>query len=720
MNEINIAQVALSIPVNTLFDYSVTKLAAPPLVGARVLVSVGSQKQIGIVVKLQPQSSHAKLKPILQVIDQEPIIDLNLIELCSWASNYYHKPIGEVLLGCLPKVIRSGKQPTCNPVVVYQLRTNQDFNVTGSKQQQLIQLLQQQVRLTKQQLLQHDFTTNTIDSLIKKNILQESELNDNIKTTADFLSLNSSQQAAVTTINSNLNSYQAYLLYGITGSGKTEVYLHCIRKQLQIQQQVLILVPEIGLTPQLYARIVERFGDHVGLIHSCVANNAKACAWLAAQQGKIEILIGTRSALFTPMPRLGLIIVDEEHDSSYKQSNRLRYHARDTAVRRASLLNIPIILGSATPSLTSLHNANTLQKYHLLTLPIRTNNRKLPTCSLLDVTNTKEQIAKPMLDAISQTLKNNHQVLLFLNRRGYAPVISCVNCKYCLICHNCDKYLTWHKQLQLMLCHSCLAKHHIPSQCPSCKLAELKYVGIGTEKLTEQLQQLFPKVLILRIDQDSTSKQNAFANMLTTINSNQPMILIGTQMLAKGHHFANVAMVGIFGVDDGLYSSDFNATEKMLQTITQVAGRAGRADIPGMVYLQTNNPNNQLLQDLVTNDYLTIANKLLLQRQQHKLPPFCYHGLLLMTDYHAQQVIKILQQIQTTLIAQLPSGVEVFGPIPAMIEKQQNRFNYHLVFTANNRKNLHLIITQAIVIVKTMKLKRSVKWAIDIDPIGLP
>ena len=507
------------------------------------------------------------------------------------------------------------------------------------------------------------------------------------------------------------------MLEGITGSGKTEVYLHLIDAALQRNKQILILVPEIGLTPQLIARFSERFQQALAVIHSGLNDTQRCQAWLAAKQQTSNIVLGTRSAVFTPMANLGLIIIDEEHDISFKQQEGFRYSARDLAVQRAHKGKLPILLGSATPSFESLHNA-IHSRYQWLKLTQRAGNASPPRMRLMDIRGQrmKECLSPQLLYEIKQRIDKNEQVLIFLNRRGYAPILICHDCGWNAECPRCDARMTLHLKAGHLRCHHCDTQRPIPNICPSCHHEELIPVGKGTERIDELLQQHFPETKIIRIDRDTTRRKGAMEALIEQIHEGNGQILIGTQMLAKGHHFPNVTLACIVDGDYGLFSSDFRATERMAQMIIQVAGRSGRANTPGDVLIQTHQPEHPLLTLLIQKGYNEFAVQSLQERQETLLPPYSYLSIIRAESVQPKQAITLLTQAKHSAEQLNLQHVDILGPTPAPMAKRAGRYRAQLLFASEQRAPLHHVMSHTLTWLQQSKEARKVRWSIDIDP----
>ena len=653
----SILRVAVPSPLWQSFDYLLPQKTQAVQPGVRLKVPFGQRKAVGVLLEVVAHSTVPmnRLKPIIEIIDEKSLIPSSLLKLYRWASDYYHYPIGEIILGSLPRLFRRGKTIICE----------------------------------------------TIETL-------------NQITSPPSLKLNVYQQSAVNQITAS-NHFQTFLLFGITGSGKTEVYLRCIEKLIQQQKQALVLVPEIGLTPQTLQRFRERFNIPIVVLHSDLTDKKRAQAWIMAKTGIAKIVIGTRSAIFTPLLNPGMVILDEEHDLSFKQQSGFRYSARDLAVMRGQFENIPVMLGSATPSLESLYNVRH-RRYRLLSLRSRAGNAALPKLTVVDLRQKKliAGLSKDLLISIEKHIKNNGQVLLFLNRRGYAPTLLCHGCGWMMHCDRCDTRLTLHYHPKRLYCHHCGATKKIPLICSQCQQQELIDVGFGTERLEATLQHHFPGYGIVRIDRDSTRTKNSMEEKLNLIHNRAVPILIGTQMVAKGHHFSHLTLVAIVDADSGLYNSDFRATERMGQLLTQVAGRAGRVDRQGEVLIQTHQSNNPLLTLLLKEGYEVFAQALLQERQLVQLPPFTHLTLLRAEAVKHNLPLDFLLRIKECMVNKLEKKVDLLGPVPAVMERKAGRYRYQLLFQSEHRKHLHHVLNKLILILANQRTK--VRWSLDIDP----
>ncbi|MBF0218522.1 MAG: primosomal protein N' [Gammaproteobacteria bacterium] len=734
-----ILHVAVPGPLRRLFDY-LPHVGHDPLTplqpGIRLRLPFGRSERIGILLgvdnysALEPQ----RLKPALALLENQPLLSPPLLQLLQWASRYYHHPIGEVCSTALPKRLRQGNAaiintPRCWTLSAAGAALSPDrlsrLQRQAPLQWQIFQQLQQSpTGLTPDRLkLYHPAPAATLKRLQTQGWIELAQRAPppaavTWNTTEPTLHANSEQQHAIATLIAGLGKFHTYLLDGITGSGKTEVYLQAVAAVLQRGGQTLLLVPEIGLTPQLVERFSQRFNTTIGLLHSALNDQERSDVWLRASRGEIAILIGTRSAIFTPLPRLGLIILDEEHDASFKQQDHFRYHARDVAIKRAQMESVPIILGSASPSLESLHNA-WQQRYTHLLLRQRAGGAVPPRIHTIDLRQQRlqEGLSATLLGAIGDHLERGGQVLIFLNRRGYAPLLLCHHCGWSFQCRHCDARLTLYHGQRDLRCHHCGSSQPRPEQCPECHSSELRPIGNGTERIELALNSAFPEVPVLRIDRDATRRKGALAEILAEIQQGQRQILIGTQMIAKGHHFPAVTLVGIINGDQGLYSVDFRAGERMAQQLIQVAGRAGRAERAGEVVIQTHAPDHPLLAPLLAHDYHRFARDALRERQAVGLPPFRHLALIRADATQASGAQTFLQEALGVL--QPAADVEIFGPLAAPMERRAGQHHYQLLLQARQRQPLHQLLEQKLDAIAQLKSARQVRWSLDIDPIEI-
>ena len=632
--------------------------------GIRLEVPFGKRSKIAFLIAISTESEYPieKLKPITRIIDDAPLLGCCDLKLLHWVANYYHHPIGEVMSAAFPVALRQGK-----------------------------------------------------DTIIKK----LPKISDN-KTKTSPLICNDAQQQAIDAISATLGEFNVFVLDGVTGSGKTEVYMQLIQTVLNRGQQILVLVPEITLTPQLQQRFEQRFSTHIAISHSKITDLQRKNAWLLMQSGVCSLLLGTRSALFTPLPNIGLIILDEEHDSSFKQQEGFRFSARDVAVMRGKLASVPVVLGSATPSLESLYNVK-LQRYQHLQLPERAGNALPPLVQILDIRQQKlqEGLSAKLVEEIAVTLAKNEQVLLFLNRRGFAPTLICDGCGWVARCVHCDANLVIHRHKNLLRCHHCGTEHQLVSICPACQSNDLTSLGLGTERLESVLTHLFPDKVVLRLDRDSTQKKGALDDFLAQIHAGDAHIILGTQLLAKGHHFPSVTLVAILDVDSGLFSTDFHSGEKLAQLIVQVSGRAGREQKQGKVLLQTRQPDHSLLVELLRDGYTKFAVLALAEREMAGLPPFSYQALLRAHAENEDMPIMFLQTVVELAQSLNVQNVQILGAIPAPMARRAGQYRFQLLFQHTNRTALHTLLKQLVPQISTLKLAAKVRWSIDVDPVDL-
>ncbi len=730
-----IARVALPVPLDKQFDYLIPSHLFP-VVGGRVAVPFGPKTQIGIVTALVSESDFPieQLKPIKHLIDLQPLWSKSLYQLLHWCSQFYQYPLGDTLFNALPSALRKGKEAEFQSLVEISLTPQgQDQLMAGVKKSAIKQAkalnLLQSGPLSIHALLDEEISHATIKALEEKNWIEKREKRPQIKAwshqdveTDQFKpKLNEEQAIAIAAVN-NHDGFGCFLLEGVTGSGKTEVYLNLIKPVLEQGKQALVLVPEIGLTPQTISRFEKRFNVGVDVVHSGLNDTERLNAWLSGRDKKAGIVIGTRSALLTPFANLGIIIVDEEHDSSYKQQDSLRYHARDVAIMRANKEGIPIVLGSATPALETLHNALN-GKYHHLVLAKRAGSAVPTTNKVLDVKGLylESGLSAPLIAEMRRHLNAGNQVMLFLNRRGFSPALMCHECGWIADCQRCDAYYTYHQNSREIRCHHCGSQKPVIHQCQGCGSTQLVTVGVGTEQLEHQLEQLFPDFKTIRIDRDSTRRKGSLAEALRAIRNNEYQILIGTQMLAKGHHFPNVTLVSLLDIDGSLYSSDFRASERLAQLFIQVAGRAGRESKPGEVILQTHHPEHALLHTLLNKSYHHFAVEALKERKIAALPPFSFLTLFRAEGTQSPIVEDFLRQVRLTLESHplFDEHCMVLGPTPAPLAKRAGKSRWQLLLQTGMRSQMQKILTSAKPAIQMLPNAKKVRWSIDIEPQDL-
>ncbi|SEO88766.1 primosomal protein N' [Aquisalimonas asiatica] len=726
MPDTTVVQVAVPAPMDQTLDYLPPAEGRLPAPGARVRVPFGRRQVVGVVTggSTRARIDGGRLKAITEILDSEPLIPDAVLKLGLWAAGYYHHPPGEVLTGMLPTPLRQGGRAARKPPEYWQLTADghacdRDRLARRARRQAavLARLAEQAEALPTAALadLEGDWRT-ALRKLAEQGLVERAAPSASPPTAAPT-ALNEDQQRAADAITDSLGSFSAHLLEGVTGSGKTEVYLAAMDAVLARGEQVLLLVPEIGLTPQLIERFSARVPGRIAVLHSALADGERQDAWLAAANGDVDVLIGTRSALFTPLPRAGLIIVDEEHDPSLKQQEGFRYNARDLAAVRARNGDFPLVLGSATPSLESLHNA-LAGRYRLLDLPRRAGAARPPRLELLDIRGQPLEagVSRPVLARMDRHLADGGQVLLFLNRRGYAPVLLCHDCGWVASCTRCDARLTWHQHAGRLRCHHCGHERPVNRHCEDCGSTDLRDVGQGTEKLEKALADRFPDTGIVRIDRDSTRRKGAMTDLLDRARHGDGRILLGTQMLAKGHDLPDISLVAILDCDQGLFGADFRAPERMAQLITQVSGRAGRRDRPGEVLLQTHHPEHPLLDTLLREGYGRVARTMLQQRRDAALPPHTHMALVRAEAVESRAPHAFLEEVRHSGERLAGDDVLLMGPVPAPMERRAGRYRAQLLIQAPTRAPLHALLTRLVPGLTELPGARRVRWSVDVDP----
>lgn len=716
------ARIALNRPLRRLFDYIVpTGLTLKP--GQRVKIPFGRQQAIGLVVETNITPPEGiTLKPIHSALENWPALPEETFQLLSWASDYYQHPLGECLFTALPPALRRG-QPAIEKSEDWWQACGGSATLPANahKQKDLLDWIAQRKQGAKSRdIVRAGFTRAQLRTLRDKELIravepiEEYTQGQKYNEAVAAPKLSTAQHEAACQLPTPENGFSASLLYGITGSGKTEIYLHYLKKNLSPQDQALVLVPEINLTPQTVARFQGYFGERILVWHSALNDSERLSAWLKIRNGEPVILIGTRSAVLLPFTGLKTLIVDEEHDSSYKQGEGFRYSGRDLAVYRAHLNRCPVILGSATPSLESYHNALG-GKYRLICLEERAGNALPPSISLLDIRSRPLEggLSRPALQALEQTLESGSQALVFVNRRGFAPVMMCFDCGHMVECPRCDTRLTYHRSDRAMRCHHCDYQAAATETCPKCKSEAFKPIGQGTEQTEDTLAAHFPDTPIVRVDRDSTQRKGSIQNILKQVNTGKPCILVGTQMLAKGHDFPNVTLVIVINADGGLFSVDFRAPEQLLQILLQVSGRAGRGTKIGKVVVQTCHSDHPLLRTLCNGRYLDMADQLLEEREAGQLPPFRAMAIFRAEADTMEQSLQILDRIKPLTNA---PGIETWGPLPALIARRADRHRAQLVLNTHNRLRLNKLLTGICQTLEQERPPKGAKWMIDVDP----
>ncbi|MBZ0330153.1 primosomal protein N' [Halomonas sp. ANAO-440] len=732
-----VLRVAIPTPLRRLFDYRPSQTPPPGgwQPGIRVRVTFGRRQMVGVVESCHQDSDLplAKLKAVEEWLDATPL-PADWLWLCRFTARYYQHSLGDTLHQAMPVLLRQGRPLAGRVREQWQAtdisRHKDDERLKRAPRQAelLAMLCQHPHGLPTQAILAQSFTREQLLALVEKGLIQRHETPvaaspqpaSSHLLAEPSLPLKQEQAAALAAIHERLDHFHPCLLHGVTGSGKTEVYLQLIEAVVNRGRQALLLVPEIGLTPQTLARFRQRFQVPVVALHSGLTDNERLDAWEAAASGRAPIVIGTRSAIFTPLSRPGVIIVDEEHDGSFKQQEGLRYHARDLAVARAHHHGIPLVLGTATPSLESLHHARS-GAYRHLRLTQRASRHAPARLELVDLRGRPRQggLIPPVLEAIQGTLDAGHQVLVFINRRGFAPTLACHACGWLADCDHCDARMTLHRQPPVLACHHCDKRRPIPGICPACGSGDLRPLGSGTERTEETLAALFPRVPVHRIDRDSTRRRDAFEAILSEVKRGEPCLLVGTQMLAKGHHLPHVTLVVVVNADAGLYASDFRALEHSAQLLIQVAGRAGRSSHPGRVLVQTLHDDDPHLRLLAETGYDALAEQLLAERHAAGLPPFRFLALLRLESPREEAANALASAASAALREWLQArgpGVDCLGPVPAPMERRQNRYHLQLMLASNKRSQLHEACAQLTAWLEAAPEARKARWSLDIDP----
>jgi primosomal protein N' (replication factor Y) len=727
----SVLRLAIPSPLRRYFDY------LPPCEmsgedihalqpGVRLRVPFGRREVTGYLLAVCTESEIplSAMRPVLEILDRSPLIDPQLLQLCHWAADYYHHPLGEVYSNLFPRRLREGKphQPQGAPGWRLTARGKglpQEALPGSPRQAQAIRMLRLTPVIENLELRNSGISSTVLRGLQDKNLIETCLISQRLQTfsTNQGLTLNTEQATALTALTAVGEGFSCHLLEGVTGSGKTEIYLQLIDDCLRRGHQALVLVPEIGLTPQTLARFQQRFAAHIAVLHSGLSDAQRYLAWEAARSGAAHIVIGTRSAIFTPLATVGLIIVDEEHDSSYKQQDGFRYSARDVAVKRAQIHGCPILLGSATPSLESIQNVLTGRyQHHQLTR--RASSGGMPDIKSLDVRRQELRagLSDALIAAVEETLHLEQQALLFLNRRGYAPTLQCHDCGWVAECHACDARLTIHRRRRRLRCHHCGDSSALPGQCPQCHSERLLAAGLGTEQTEEFLHTRFKHWPIYRVDSDSMQSKGTMQTLIEDINRGAPCILLGTQMLTKGHHFPAVSLVAVIDADALLFSADFRGEERMAQLLTQVAGRAGRAELPGRVLLQTHYPDHPALLAMLGSSYAEQARELLKRRHETGMPP-AGQLVVLRTDCpNAEYGEQCLQKLRERSTAYLPDGARLIGPLPSPMQRRAGKYRCQLLLTAPNRKTAQSAASVLVANAEELPARHGLKWSIDIDP----
>ena len=727
-----ILRVALDTPLRRLFDYLPPRESSATISpGMRVRVPFGRQQLVGVVHSLAATSElpAEKLKAALEVIDTEPVLDAQVMGLLEWAAQYYHHPLGQVVAAALPRMAREGAAARALTERWFATEAGVAAIPTlkrARRQLELLEALRAGDGLSSGQLAEkfNDWRS-PMRALVARGFVSSAESAEPAPQATDTAllrgtapPLSEEQVAAVAAIDAAHGHFVPFLLYGITGSGKTEVYLHAVEHALRRGRRALVLVPEIGLTPQLVGRFRERFAVPVAVLHSALTDTERLAAWRQCVSGEARIVLGTRSAVFAPVAELGVIVVDEEHDASFKQhESGFRYSARDLAILRAQRAGAPVVLGSATPSLETLQNVVS-GKFTRLSLPRRAGQAVPPRAAFIDLREhaVRQGISTPALEAMQRHLADDGQVLVFINRRGYSPTLACSACGWIAPCRDCDARLTVHLGAARLRCHHCGADAPLPQSCPQCGYA-VKHVGQGTERVEETLAKLFPGVALARLDRDVVRKRGDMEAVVSRIATGAARILVGTQMVTKGHDFPSVTLVVVLNADQGLFSTDFRAPERVAQTIIQVAGRAGRGTKPGEVLIQTEYPDHPLLQSLLNEGYDGFARAALAEREAAHWPPFAHVVALRASATALAPAVEFLSAARK--LAGRTTNLKVLGPAPAAMARRAARYHAQLLIESPDRAPLHRMLNEWLPRVETLAMPRDLRWSLDVDPLDL-
>ena len=739
------ARVVTDLALDRTFDYKIpANLLGIAVPGTRVKVPFGRTQKIGFIIELTNQSDfpHEKIKPIYSVVDQNPLVPASLIALGEWIAKYYCCSIEQAIKVLLPGVIRSDKTSKKRKMhyvvkLVDRKKAQSDLAEieTKSPKQALVlkklfqsgEVLQSVLRY---ELSISDSAIKTLEKngyLIREKVAVVGDLFDSEDVIpSNDLQLTGEQADALEMINQEISSTtpKVVLLNGVTGSGKTEVYLQALRHCLAQGKEAIVLVPEIALTPQTVERFRSRFGNLVSVLHSGLTDRERFDEWMKIHDKKVSIAVGARSALFAPFHNLGLIVVDEEHESTYKQNDTPRYHARDVAVVRGKIEKATVVLGSATPAFETLYNVKQ-GKYLEAKLTQRHDGQVMPAVKIINLKNESSELggsygifSKTLVDDVYKCLNQGEQVILFLNRRGFATSLQCLKCGYVAQCESCDKAYTYHQKFGQLICHYCNDIKQAPKVCPACQDKEIRFTGLGTERIEELANKIFPKATVARMDSDTMSSDKDYKRVLNQFRSGKVDILIGTQMIAKGLHFPNVTLVGVMLADMGLHIPDFRAGEKTLQLITQVAGRAGRGEVPGRVLVQTLSPFHPALQHAKNNEYYPYFEEEIEARELFSLPPVSRMVLIHFKGLDPDLVLATGRVLQKTLLDQFKSySATTVGEVtPAPMEKIANNFRYQLSIRTDKIQQVSAILRQVVV---GWKIDKNVKFSVDVDPLSL-
>jgi len=725
------ARFAIALPLYRVFEYSLDS-DAPALAGTRYRLPFTNGTRTGVLLSASDASEFdpARIRQVVERIDEQAVLDGHMLELARWMSDYYLQPPGEVVFLCLPGYLRGARPHHSTRVKCWKLNQAdpdaiEDLRQRSPRQYQICRALQQHQRgLTALQLRQINPKWHpVVKALEARDMLRWEWAEGGVGQLppVDLPQLSAGQSALLAEMEPRLGSFAVHLLDGITGSGKTEIYLRLIRDRFDAGQQVIYLVPEIGLTNQLIERVEERFGDCFAISHSGLTELQRYRAWDRFRRGEVGIMLGTRSSLFSQCDHLGLIIIDEEHDHSYRQEDGIRYHARDVAVKRAQMLDIPIVLGSATPSLESINNC-ARATYYRYCLDQRPTRFAPPRLELVDIRNSQVEFGcgAQVFARIERHLARAGQVLIYLNRRGYAPVVMCHECGWQALCRHCDARLTLHQSVHSLLCHHCGFSQSVPESCPECRNGEVRHYGIGTEQLEQGLAQRYPDTPVLRIDRDVAASREALKKRLGQLQSGEPCILIGTQMIAKGHDYPAITLSVILDADQALFSASYRASERLAQTLFQVSGRAGRGDREGEAVVQTRFPEHPLMQALLRRSYREIAADLLQERRSFGFPPYARVVMFRADAVELKDALQKLDEIRELLaVARRFEKLTCVGPMPALMTRRIGRYRAQLCLIAQDYQVLRSVLSQSMPAIEQLASTSRTNWTIDVDAYDL-
>lgn len=743
MDKTSYAEVAVPLHVFQTFTYRLTpEQTGQAEVGARLVVPLGRSVVTGYILGLQDEPAaelvESDIKDAKELLDKTPVCGPEILQLARWVADYYACPIGEVIKAALPPGM-SPKRKTASVIqpklrrFVRLLQPSDSEKLTEAQRRVLASLRSSGPMLLQALIKDANVSTSTVSSLEKKALVEiyveavrRDPLAESLGVTDVEHNLTAGQSAVLTQIEEQMNTgdYSAFLLHGVTGSGKTEVYMRAMNKALSLGRSAMMLVPEIALTPVFSRRLRARFGDQVAIFHSSLQKGERFDEWTRVRNGEARVVIGTRSAVFAPVKNLGLIVVDEEHESSYRQQESPYYNARDVAIVRAQKESATVVLGSATPSLESFHNARK-GKYQFVRLPKRIGARPMAEAKIIDMRSVFARHGKPrvfsdeLLAAIAETRERGEQSIILLNRRGYSSFILCRSCGETVQCPNCDVTLTYHRSERVIVCHYCNHREPVPRVCPSCGKKYIYYVGEGTEQLEEMLKLLFPSLRVARIDRDTTARRKVFEQSLADFSAGRIDTLVGTQMLAKGHDFPNVTLVGVVSVDAGLALPDFRSAERTFQLITQVAGRAGRGDRPGRVLIQTYHPYHYSLRHACAQDYEAFFEEELRYRQNHSYPPFVALASLLIHGPDLGRVRSDSLELRKQLdLVNQDRKCRILGPAPAPLSRLKGEHRFQMLIKSRSRKHLREVADAAMkALAESGVNMRSIN--LEIDPVSI-